>query len=359
MKAVSDSSIFRPLDERINLMIPIAILGGILMGLSSPAGWFGSDGRLRYFLEELLADVLLLNVVHNAFTVMMLSSLPELREWVRRQRGGERVFLLRSLGIFSALVLIFYMGISGYIPFFREVIFPIAVIFPIQHALAQSLGLSLIYNGRSKEAGEAPKRWMEKSERLLIFILMALMVFATWSKLKFQVLDWNFGSLDQRLLFYVSLSVSLLLVGIATLHPGSIRVTKSLFALRFPVWALSVLSPLALFATRAIHGIEYLFVVRKMSSNSKFTGWKPIAWFILFGTLVFAIARSYFLAFIRPEIDRTSELHSAFIVLASISIAFSYLHYYLDRQIFLMRRPLNREIVGNLLAQKPTSKTES
>lgn len=359
MKAVSDRPVFRPLDERFNLLIPIVILGAVFLGLSSPAGWFGNDGKRGYFLEEVLADVLLLNVVHNAFTVMMLLSFPELREWIGRQKGGERGFLLRSLGLFSALLAVFCLGIAGYIPYFRELIFPLSLIFPIQHALAQSLGLSLIYNGRSKDAGEAPKKWMEKSERALVWILIALMVFATWSFVKFQVLGWNFGSLDLRFVFYVALTVSLMLVGVAALHPGSIRVSKALFALRFPVWALSVLSPFALFATRAIHGIEYLFVMRKMSSNSKFTGWKPIAWFILFGTLVFALARTYFLAYVRPEVDRTSGLHLAIIVLASISIAFSYLHYYLDRQLFLMRRPLNREVVGDLLLRKPTSKTES
>jgi hypothetical protein len=351
MKAASNTAIFRPLDERINLLIPILILGAILMGLPSPAGWFSNDIKIGYFAEEILADVLLLNVVHNSFTVMMLFSFPELRDWIRRQKGGERGFLLKGLGVFLGLLLVFWLGIAGHLPYFRELIFPIAMIFPVQHALSQSFGLSLIYNRRSIDAGHAPKKWMEKSERALVLILITLMVLTTWSFMKFQLLSWNFAVLGQTSLFYVSMGIALLLVGLSAVHPKTIRFPKSLFAMRFPVWALSVLFPFALFATRAIHGIEYLFVMRKMSSNSKFHGWKSIAWLMFFGTLFFALMRSYFFSYVRPNLDRANVIHLAFIALASISIAFSYLHYYLDRQLFLLRRSLNHEVVADLLVR--------
>ena len=341
--------LFRPLDERLNLVIPIFFLLAVVAGLPGPAKVLSSDAAIGQLLSEILVDVLLLNVTHNAFTVMMLVSFPEMREWLARQNGGGAGFFKRAAAIFVGLFLLFALGIAGFVPYFREIILPLSRFFPIQHALAQSLGLSLLYNGKAAAVGERPEKWLEKSERYLVWLLIGFMVSAVWVATKFELAGLSFERLSLKFVFSASLAVSILLVVVALLHPKSTRLNKAFFAIRYPVWALSVLSPLAVWATRAIHGLEYLFVVRKMASNSKFTAWKAVALYVLAVTFVFAILRVYYFSYVRPVIGRPNEGPDPLLILASISTAFSYLHYYLDRQLFLMRRPDNRELVAPLL----------
>jgi hypothetical protein len=346
---LSNGRLFRPIDERINLLIPIGFLVAIVAGLPGPAKLLSADAEIGNLLSEVLVDVLLLNVTHNAFTVMMLVSFPEMREWLNRQKGGGRGFLQRAALIFFSLCLLFGLGIAGFVPYFRELVLPLSRFFPIQHALAQSLGLSLLYNGRSAAFGERPAKWLEKSERYLVWILIALTVSTVWVATKFEFLGVSFERLNLKIVFSAALTVSICLMIVALLHPQSTRINKTLFAFRYPVWALSVFSPLAVWATRAIHGLEYLFVVRKMASNSQFTAWKSVAIYVLGATAVFALVRVFYFSYAQPVIGAKEKGIDPLLILASISTAFSYLHYYLDRQLFLMRRQDNRELVAPLL----------
>lgn len=346
---MANTTLFRPADEKWNLAIPVVFLVAILLGVQNPAKWFSAEISTGALIEELLVDVLLLNVTHNAFTVMMLVSFPEMREWLNRQKGGAKGFFRRAGLIFVGLSFLFGLGIAGFVPFFKELILPLSRFFPIQHALAQSLGLSLMYNGRSALLGEKTNKWVEKTERYLIWGLIALMVAAVWAATEFQIFGWTFQRLSFRTLFVASLLVSLLLMVISLLQPKSTRLNKTLFALRYPVWALSIQSPLAIWATRAIHGLEYLFVVRKMASKSRFTAWSAVAVYVLLATFLFAVLRVFYFSYASTTMDSATPTYDALLILASVSTAFSYVHYYLDRQLFLMRRKDNRELVAPLL----------
>lgn len=76
--------IFSKRDEIANLLLPLVFLG--LVALEYLLRWpqFG-----RSFFDGVLVDIILLNVTHNAFTLAILISVPEMQPWLRHQGGGS------------------------------------------------------------------------------------------------------------------------------------------------------------------------------------------------------------------------------------------------------------------------------
>ncbi|MBN8540674.1 MAG: hypothetical protein J0L82_09845 [Deltaproteobacteria bacterium] len=344
-------AVFLKIDERINIALPAVLLMLLVFGFSIDGVIRPSFSQSASLTERILLEIIFLNVTHNAFTVMMIASFPELRPWVIAQGNGSAFrFFLKTSAIFIGLAAAISVALLSGSKLAQGLFAVAGVFFPIQHAIAQSLGLSLVYNGKAQEAPEKTKRteWFERRLVIaLIFLIVASVLVQTVPSLSaatgsYRIFGFGLGAL----LFPISLTLGVVIVGLMFFYPRSIRMKKSLFALRFPIWAYALISPFGLMATQAIHGLEYLFVFRKMANASKFGRWKMPSLIILFLVIVFGMFRVIFSAGSMFPKDQAPVWLS---LLAAISIAFSFLHYYLDRKLFLMRDPTNRQTVGSLL----------
>ena len=114
--------------------------------------------------------------------------------------------------------------------------------------------------------------------------------------------------------------------------------------MRYLFWPVTLISTNAIFATTSIHGIEYALVTRKMIKNDSLR--KPkIALCLIAAVMILAIVRidSF------EKISRNQSVAPWILIITSLSVAFSFIHYYLDRKLFKMRHKINRETVGVLL----------
>lgn len=352
----ASSDIFSKTNERINLMLPILFLLLLVFGFSADSYLriaFGDSSRLA---QRLLTDIVFLNVTHNAFTVMMIGSFPELRPWVLAQgRGDARRFLLKTVTIFTGLFWFFLAALLSNLKPIYEVFGLMMIFFPIQHGLAQSLGLSLVYNSIVQEEPEKKKRieWIERRLVIAFILLIVGSVIAIQSSLfSVEIARDEFGLSSNSNLFRVVLAIGLVIVGLMLFYPRTIRVKKTLFALRFPIWAYALVTPFGLVATQVIHGLEYFFVVRKMATSSNFERWKSATLFLLFLVIVVGVFR---VVYYDASLIARDQAPVWLVVLAALSTAFSFLHYYLDRELFLMRNLTNKQTVGRLLKKSPVA----
>ena len=346
----ASSDIFSKTNERINIALPIFFLLLLIFDFSADRYFglaFGDSSRLA---QRLLADIVFLNVTHNAFTIMMIGSFPELRPWVLEHgRGYAKRFLLKSFSIFAGLFCFFLAALLSESKLIYGAFGLMTIFFPIQHAIAQSLGLSLVYNSKTQEEPESKKRteWIER--RLVIafiFLIVGSVVAIRSTFFSVEIARGDFGLSSNSNLFRLVLGIGFVIVGLMLFYPRSIRLKKTLFALRFPIWAYALVTPFGLVATQVIHGLEYLFVVRKMAASSRFERWKTATLFLLFLVVVIGIFR---VIYDDASLIARDQAPVWLAVLAALSTAFSFLHYYLDRELFLMRKLTNQQTVGRLL----------
>lgn len=342
--------IFSKANERINLILPAAFLLALIFGIQIESPFRVAFGDSAKLTQRLLVDILFLNVTHNAFTIMMLASFPELKAWTLSQGSGNTGRFWIKIGvIYCGLITLFLALLLSKSAWLHTAFILVSVFFPIQHALAQSLGLSLVYNRKTSATSTQVKipEWWER--RLVTALLVAIVgsIFALrWAPNSLEIQRGTFGLAQSSSLFYFALGIGVLLIATMFFYPKNIRGKKIAFAMRYPIWAYSLVTPLGLYATQVIHGLEYLFVVKKMASKSKLVQWSRMTIMLLLAVVVIGMFRD---VFYDGYTERTTEAPIWLTIAAAISTAFSFLHYYLDRELFLMRRPLNRETVGKLL----------
>lgn len=282
--------------------------------------------------DVILFEIVFLNITHNAFTLVMLG-LPELKAW-REHTGPLKllgVFLL-LWGSFQAIL----MSLGSILA--RDLFFLVSLIFPVHHALSQSFGLSLIYNKQGDERVKNAERFERGFYKFfLIAVICSLFVETLPPRYAFDIpfsIRMNLRNIFRTLVFT---GLGLILLQTVLIR-HSVKKRKLLFAGRYLVWAFAMISPAAASGTKAIHGLEYAFVTHKIFGNSK----DSRKWIVLGIFSAVVIGLFYF---------RYSYFHSdkSLSWLASLSLAVTFFHYYLDRKLFRMRHAINRETVGKLL----------
>ncbi len=333
----NETRIFLRHDEFWNIAVPVVFLVFMAFGLAEPSRWFGEPSFSSYFYQELVVDLVFLNITHNAFSVIMLFTLPELGAWRAHEEQGGRRFLLQAVALFGLLIFALWAGMLIRVPGFSTALLILGYTLSIHHALAQSLGLSLLY-----DRYERPSRPHERIERIGTMSLAAVLIVG------FTVLSIE-RLRTPTLISGLSVSavvIAIILTAVALMHPRKTRLKKALFSARYFVWAFSMLIPIGAIATRVIHGFEYLFVMRQMASKSA-KGMPSWAIALLAATVLFAVVRIY-LRSLNAFAAEPAFSEPLIIVISAVSIAFSFLHYYLDRRIFRMRNQSNKKYVASL-----------
>ena len=344
-------NLFTPTFEILNLLIPVFFLIFILLDFFGNIHLLNDLSRIEV---SILSNIILLNITHNAFTYVLLTSTSPLKIWLDHQSGGERSFWFKQLWILVGLTLFFttLLYLSAEHKILLLVFNLINFNFAAHHGLAQSFGLSLIYNRELPPSAEKIK--IEKSERFLFSLFLYTNLIAGsvyfifyFKLLKFSQTDFMYFINSASLIILV---VSLFMLGHSVYAYKKDFWPKWLFNIRYLIWPLTLFSPLAIFATAVIHGLEYGFVSHKMIKNDSFR--KPTIGFAIIGVFIFF---ALFRIFNYEKIRLYEQLPLWLVIATAISISGSFMHYFLDRRLFKMRHQLNRDTVGTLLFNKKSN----
>ncbi len=343
MKSYFERTLFTGKGEAFNLMLPVFFLALVILELAFKINFLDNYSR---FQISLLANIILLNITHNAFTLILLTSTLPLKYWVDHHGGPKKFWtnqaiIIIALTVFFTQLIYFSTQNENALLLFSWIGF----IFAAHHAISQTFGLSLIYSVHLKGA-EALSA--QKNERLIFNIYLFLNLFGgtlfILHQFKLLVLPMTAVNIGRYVIFGTIFLAGLFLV----IQPYYVfkknGVAKSVFNLRYLLWPLTPFSTVAVFATLVVHGVEYGQVIDKMIKKDSLR--RPyLAGFLIFIVIVFAFFRIDGMGSLRKNNGVALWLFLA----TGFSFAISFHHYYLDRKLFKMRRPLNREYVGALL----------
>jgi hypothetical protein len=344
-KSLIKTGLFSPNLEVFHLILPVIFLGIIFRDIYSKQFTLGSLSSIQ---TSILVNIIFLNITHNAFTPIFLTSSEVLKKWIS-YHGGESVFwrkqltLVVLLTIFFSVILYLSSSYKSLLVIFNLINFNFAA----HHALSQSFGLSLIYNRHSPDMKQ--KKIADKSERILFSTFLILTLIAgTFVYMPKEILTFlPFNKMAQYLKFILLLVGSGLVAQAVYFYKKDLW-AKWIFSLRYLIWPLSFFSSFAILATEIIHGIEYGLVTDKILKKDSFL--KPkLALYLLTLIVVFAGLRIY--GFEKIYIYET--ISPWLVVGTAFSVAISFAHYFLDRKLFKMRYEINRNTVGTLLFSTP------
>lgn len=345
---------FNGQDEKWNLIFPLLFL------IATPIGfYFGLQFRsYEAMLLYAVSQFAFLNGIHVVFTLYMIREYPELKNWFKERKLNQPSTLFLWIGIWLALFgVLFWAAVAvKSMDFWQRqvalVLFVLKAMWGTQHDIAQWRGLNVAFNQELQASSKNKKSTkLEFFERLLVrWILIGLCVtLLTFSLSHFFV---PYGNLVRMVSVSVMglLFVALIVNSFAFFNWKWNR--KVIFWLRMGLYPLAIFSPIALCGVRSSHGMEYLFVMRKMRANSG-AAQRSWNWILLF-TMILPLV---FFAFADPNIlGWWASDHIPNILVSglwAIALATLTFHFFLDAVLFRMRDLKTREAVGPLLIGQP------
>ncbi len=350
--------IFTPRAETLNLFFPFVLVAICMWELFYNYRFSPMEQNIGYMLSK----GLFLNHLHTFFTVLMFIYFPEARAWYKQKAQTEKFYFIRQIVILVALFAFFY-NLLPYLrthPVYRPnlYVFAMATMMWVgfHHVLSQSFGLSLVYNRMFEDSPhcmDADKqliRSLEKKERfyfrsMLFFVCPALYC-------KYHLGDTHLITL---MLTLCSLICCIFLILVVWAYPGAEHTNKRLFGLRYIFMPLAPISFVAFMSSLALHGIEYLFVLRKMyrnSSNTKqYIRWDYCGMIVISLVYFFLTIGDQFILgwWMRPNLPNYLPVLD---FLAGISGAYGYFHCHMDSALFRMSDPISRKVFAPLLINK-------
>lgn len=351
--------IFAERDEAICLWLPFAFL--LFVALFSLLGWKLTEHNLENWLRFISATIFL-EIVHNIFSFFILFQFPEARNWIHDRPRRQRVTLwLRWAVYFSSMVLFLKAGIHWLNSLFEP--FPAGLwiaaamkyVSASHHVVTQISGLSLIYN---RELERFPLtadqrrtlRNCEQRERILFRALTItfgamIMFFTLMPKYPIAKFIPLFG------IPLTLLSTALLVNSLSYPLAGSSN--KSFYLARIFFFPLGSVVTVATLAGPFLHGVEFLFVTRKMYGRSELRNKATLgtgAAFLGMVALVSVLTLASSSSGIKWILDRRfPDYVELFNWMAAFSTSITYMHFYMDRKMFRMKDPLARKHFGPLL----------
>lgn len=304
-----------------------------------------------------VAAILLFDTSHTIFSWGMLS-LPEMKQWRREVQSSSRFFYGRWAAVAISIFAFFVVGSLGF-EFSSAVttsftVFIIGVL-PAHHTIFQMKGLSLNYDIIWMKHAQVPfdakklARIRRMEHAAIWIVLLSTVLMAVRARVDF------FNSLSPFVPWvsafgYIS-AAGLLVAGVSQL-PRGLRGKKALFLVRVLSLPLACFFMWGLVASRAIHGIEYLFVTRKMIMSSSGTESEKVRTIrITVALFVFVTFASALLFLIRLPDFFYGHQFGLLVILSLILATNTYTHYWFDSVMWSMKNPINRKWVAPLLAK--------
>lgn len=347
--------IFSPADEIFNLAWPLVVFAF----LSALYFKFGSLSRPTSNFILYFTGVAALNVVHTSFTFITLFCFPEARNWLNELQPRERYLLIAKWVSLLVILLLFFAYRNtlerNFSAFRVSLIFAWATSFIayIYHTLRQVEGLTIMYNKNlERQTSLTPIehdlfRKCEAREKILFQLLIWMLAIGLFFKL-----------LKLPLIAWVAFVLSALLMVMIFLNnyrfPHIHQSNKPIYLLRLIFFPLSQINPVYSLGPSFFHGVEYFFVFRKMWHKTQVPRAKRARLFyaliipVSIVTAVFSTARAYrgygiALGQFFPDYQSTVVL------IAVVSVAFNFLHFQLDRDLFKMKNAKVRKNIAPLI----------
>ena len=294
-----------------------------------------------------------------------MATLPEFRLWLKSLAPVQLAGHLSRFSVALVIVPLFFFKLStgfgeahaahAFATFAKVFIY----FMPGFHTLRQIGGLSSAYNQKLRvHSGSVEPKGAGTEKTLLLIFIITILAPGYFLIRKFRYLHPTL-----TLLFFV---VNFTLIGAIFLNsyfmfPERVARFKLIYQLRLLMFPLSYVWPLVSSGLAGMHGIEYWCVWRKMSAHSvrRSTLWTRFTVTIT----VFAVGAVGFLGlssgvlhgWVSPYLQNSDRL---FINCAALSASLTYIHYYLDREIFRMKNSSNRKYLGPLLTGPLLTPTE-
>lgn len=351
---MSHARIFNSRDENLNLQLSFFFLA-----------LFGWELISRYNFNPFeinvgtsIAKILLLNQGHIAFTFLLFLYSPNVRSWYSQKKQTEKSFQWRALAVFalSFCILYYWLRFIRTSMELKFMYYPMAagiVAIGLHHKATQCFGLSLLYNRQVEKlvtisTDEQKKiRYLENWERWLLRAMIVFVCAAAFCKFTFP---------DERIavsiLSMLSFVATAALTYVVWKYPFGKQSNKRQFCLRYLFFPFAIVSVIPLIALSALHGIEYLFVTKKMQQASAHkTKTKDHVVMIAIVMLFTFIALPDYQTlgwWMRPQL----LAHTALLdVLMIVSASCGFLHFHMDSLMFKMRDPISRQYLAPLLTK--------
>jgi hypothetical protein len=287
----------------------------------------------------------------------MLLTMPEFRNWARTRlsliRLNRGTFAYWGLGLtFLYAALFNWESLNRPASFWSGLFFMPFLCLQTIHVLGQVRGLASMYSVQGhavldfSEKEQLKIYRQEKLEKILFrsigFLIIVISVVNYISNPRFGLLSFRAFAFGTALLMGFGVILN------AFFMPKSSRSNKSWYICRvlYAILAVGGLIPWAAFASRSLHGIEYLAVCRKMNSRSQ--------WRFSKGAIIGFFVLAYAFALLTHEMS-ARDLYPLDLPkpVVKFFFAFSFLrgygHYFLDAILFRFHNPDIRKTLGPLL----------
>jgi hypothetical protein len=312
----------------------IGLFGAILLLLAIldlKYHFYPLNNRESYFVLK----IFFLNAPHIGLTYSMLLFLPELKEWRSLPEKNEKL-LKFSMIVFISVTIICFISIS---PYWEDHPLILRAARYLTFLLSPFSFLHIAYQFRGIEISQSFKHNTEKQSRIKYHLFHIALVFVVIGSY------YNGLSLsNSKLLIVLGLVVFLTLYFVINFIGKKIFVIRALFSLRYFLFVLAPFSQFAFWGVAFCHGIEYLLVYWRMSSNSRIS--KLDKRKLHLTSAFFAL----FLIYLSSPFWLAEEVNYNFIMITGVSLytGLLYTHFYLDRQMFKMRDPDVKRLVGSI-----------
>ena len=314
------------------------------------------------YINLIVVNTIFFNFTHVALTFLMLFTLPELEQWIDLKNRSRKEFWFKNSLIFLGFALIFLIP---ELYKFDNILYAFVLFFlgmmPLHHTIFQVKGLSACYSQQISKLGlndDELKTFKvcEKIEKWSFYLLFAN-IFLFRMLIDYINSNQNvFGlAFDVNFLSTLNMTICFLIVGALAIavykQPKALRTNKPLYLARCLSFPLAYTSILASLATVVLHGVEYVCVFSKMNGRSDQPEAVKSKLFFAGGWLMFGVGIFYTGQKLYSHHIETQGLVAPlyFTIIAVLTRASLYLHYYLDRQLFRMRDPITRQQVSSLL----------
>lgn len=320
------------------------------------------------FFSFFLGDVLLFNVVHVVLTFPMLLHLPEFRSFRKEYDFAKAIpFWLHTGGIYVVFFaynvflvryaneLLAYRPGSWIFYLTAALFLPVSFI-PVKHNLFQIKGFSIVYRHLAEKecpSGIDPRPILAREKLLfnLLLLCLTLQIFA-FGEERHEVSALVHATLLKQIGFTASLGIAAWIVIDA--FRADRHSQRPLYLMRVLFWPLTAYSCLAIVTMKGFHGLEYLAYYLRAPAGSSAESKDRRRYYLLGATLFFLLFAGQtalaYMAYNYPGWLRTTIIGP---VTYAAMQAIAYVHFFMDREIYQMKRPENRRLVSPILYPVP------
>ncbi len=310
---------------------------------------------LNYVGLQFVMDIVFLNAIHILFTFIYIFSLKEFRLFISEYKLKLKRDLYKEwIFAFLLLFIFFWFFFEGY-PLSQEfnvfhLLNMVTFAWAALHAISQSVGLSsvsLLERCRHFEKSEL-SRPLKYNSLILPIVFAGYLVMYLFCFLLKITLTYNL-----KIIFSALLILYIFFHFIFIYRKLSRNfVLDFVFGLRYILYIMSFYSVAANFGRAVVHGHESYMIYKKLVPNTYFSlkkvfNFKPIVvFFLIFGLIsIFLNARSGVLGFFT---EGQHPRNLAYQFLFSFFYALTYLHFFIESQIYKFSDPLVNKNQGAL-----------